>query len=100
MARILEELPRSDPGRTVRPGALLRVLGARIRRGRAGGEQLQQGPSWGPLRGPGEILGRWLQNKKSAIVQLLLHNGAGRWGAGRAKLSGVGRGPAFPERNS
>ena len=47
VARILEELPRSDPGRTVRPGALLRVLGVRIRRGPvAGGEQLQQWPSW------------------------------------------------------
>ena len=46
VARILEELPRSDPGRTVRPGALLRVLGARIRRGRAGGERLQLGPAW------------------------------------------------------
>ena len=44
--------------RTVRPGALLRVLGARIRRGRAEGEQLP-GASLGPLRRSGEILGRW-----------------------------------------
>ena len=30
----------------MRPGALLRVLGARIRRGRAEGERLQQRPAW------------------------------------------------------